>query len=293
MHLAPLRDDIILAFGLTLLETGRNSKDSFRDRETTPTILSTEPSTMSRPEILKRWYLHQRSKSPGDPGDKVLEAFRRKIHDISVIVSNFQQRFTQWYNNRKSRWGRLFGGRFDSVILDEKGAVARAMAYITLNPIRAGIVAEPAEYRWCGYAERMAKRKLQNSEKELAKCLQYELGLPNKSLVGAEKDVMKRVWDRFRECLLGHSSESRQIDVQTVADILNRNNKSLKLQWSQRLMLRARFATKGVAIGSQQFVEDVLSKQKNILQYRRVHRPNQVHAWDEIRCLKKHRTWIG
>ena len=124
-------------------------------------MISTEASLLSRPEILKRWYLHQRSKSPGDPGEKVLEAFRRKVHDISVIVSNFLQRFTQWYNNRKSRWGRLFGGRFDSVILDEKGAVARAMAYIILNPIRAGIVEEPAEYRRCGYAERMTKGKFE------------------------------------------------------------------------------------------------------------------------------------
>ncbi|NJL18862.1 MAG: hypothetical protein HC901_00610 [Bdellovibrionaceae bacterium] len=29
-------------------------------------------------------------------------------------------------------------------------------AYIDLNPVRAGLVDDPAEYRWCGYAEAMA-----------------------------------------------------------------------------------------------------------------------------------------
>jgi hypothetical protein len=38
-------------------------------------------------------------------------------------VGNFQQRFTQWHNKRKDRWGKLFGSRFDSVLLDEQGVL--------------------------------------------------------------------------------------------------------------------------------------------------------------------------
>ena len=102
-----------------------------------------KPSDMSREILLKRWQIYHRLKVAIDPGDEVLEGFREKIHDISLVVSNFQQRFTQWYNKRHNRWGRLFGGRFDSVIVDQDGALARMMAYITLNPVRAGIVADP------------------------------------------------------------------------------------------------------------------------------------------------------
>ena len=120
--------------------------------------------TMPREEVLQRWYLHQRSKSPGDPGDCVLEAFRLQIHDLSVIALNIPQRFTQWYNKRENRWGRLFSGRFNSVILDKDGTVAKVMDYITLNPVPAGIVDDPEDYRWCGYAERMTKGRLQKSE---------------------------------------------------------------------------------------------------------------------------------
>ena len=252
-----------------------------------------ESRDLSREEILERWQNRNRHKTDMDPGDEILEEYRDKIFDISYVVGNFQQRFTQWYNQRNMRWGKLFGGRFDSVILDENGTVARAMAYITLNPVRAGIVLEPADYRWCGYGERMAKGKLQVKELDLAKLLQRELGLPDSFFEGNEKAVMKALWDRFRECLLGHSSESRNMDRVTIADILNQNNKPLELEWSKRLMLKARFATKGVAIGSQQFVQDILNQQKGILGYKRKHRPHQVRAWDEIYCLKKHRVWVG
>ena len=252
-----------------------------------------EAATMPREKVLRRWYLHQRSKSPGDPGDHILEAFRMKIHDLSVIISNIQQRFTQWYNKRKNRWGRLFGGRFDSVILDQYGAVAKAMAYITLNPVRAEIVDDPAEYRWSGYGERMAKGKLHESEIALAKLIQRELGLPEQVLNGFERDVMKRVWVRFRECLLGHAVERNGIDRQTVAEKLNQANKPLELTWSQRLMLKAHFTTKGVAIGSKQYVEDMLIRHADFLGYRKKHSPEQARAWDEVYCLKKHRVWIG
>ena len=252
-----------------------------------------EAALMPREEVLRRWYLHQRSKSPGDPGDKVLEAFCLKIHDLSVILSNIQQRFTQWYNKRRDRWGRLFGGRFDNVILEQNGAVAKAMAYITLNPARAGIVDDPAEYRWSGYGERMAKGKLQENEIELAKLVQRELGLPEQSLSGDESEVMKRVWERFRECLLGHSVERQGINRKSVAEKLNHANKSLNLTWSQRFMLKTRFATKGVAIGSKQFVEDILIGYADVLGYRKKHTPEQARAWDDVYCLKKHRTWMG
>ncbi len=55
--------------------------------------------------------------------------FREKIHDISLVVGNVQQRFTQWFNKRNDRWGKLFGGRFDSVLVDQNCAIAKMMAY--------------------------------------------------------------------------------------------------------------------------------------------------------------------
>lgn len=156
---------------------------------------------MSQAEVLRRWQeadLVVNRPVLDHPGKETLDAHRERIHDINFIVGNFQQRFTQWYNKRNDRWGKLFGGRFDSVLLDEQGAVARVMAYITLNAVRAWIVDDPAEYRWSGYAERMAKGQLRENDRDLALYLQRELGMSDGMLQGPDKAVMRRVWKRFR-----------------------------------------------------------------------------------------------
>jgi hypothetical protein len=80
------------------------------------------------------------------------------------------------------------------VLLDEQGAVARVMAYVTLNAVGARLVDDPAEYRWCGYAERMAKGELRENDRELAVYLQRELGMSDSMLHGSDKAVMARVW---------------------------------------------------------------------------------------------------
>jgi hypothetical protein len=41
-----------------------------------------------------------------------------------------------------------------------KPTLALMAAYIDLNPVRAGIVADPKHYRWCGYAEAVAGIKM-------------------------------------------------------------------------------------------------------------------------------------
>ncbi len=251
-----------------------------------------ESSEMSRQELLVRWQKYYRLKPSINQGDDDLEVFRNKIHDISLVVGNFQQRFTQWFNKRNNRWGKLFGGRFDSVIVDANCAIAKMMAYITLNPVRAGIAIEPAGYKWSGYAERMALGKLQKNDREIVSYLVRELGLPEDFLVGKDKRVLNRIWDRFRDYLLGHSSKNREADMATIGELLELADMPLKLEWPNRMMLRVRFATKGVAIGSKSFVADVLKNQKEILGYRRDHHPVNPRAWDEIYCLKKHRTWV-
>jgi REP element-mobilizing transposase RayT len=179
---------------------------------------------MSRAEVLRRWQEAEvavNRPGPDDPSEETLDAHRRKIHDISFVVGNFQQRFTQWYNKCNERWGKLFGGRFDSVLLDEQGAVARVMAYITLNAVRARLVDDPAEYQWCGYAERMAKEQLRDNDRDLAVYLQRELGMSDGMVQGTNKAVMKRVWKRFRERLLGSRVRRGDGSRETIAALLD------------------------------------------------------------------------
>jgi hypothetical protein len=48
------------------------------------------------------------------------------------------------------RYGVLWAERFKSVLLEGGEAVAAVAAYIELNPVRAGLCADPKDYRYCG-----------------------------------------------------------------------------------------------------------------------------------------------
>ena len=76
-----------------------------------------------------------------------------RMHDLSEFMNGLLKRFTRWFNRHHQRTGTLWEDRFKSVIV-ESGIPARAVAaYIDLNPVRAGMVKDPADYRWSSYGE--------------------------------------------------------------------------------------------------------------------------------------------
>jgi len=91
-------------------------------------------------------------------GGEDAEAIRRKLlarmGDVSEFMKAVKQRFSVWYNRSHQRYGTLWAERFKSVLVEGKGNPLQTMAaYIDLNPVRAGLVEDPKDYRFCGYAE--------------------------------------------------------------------------------------------------------------------------------------------
>ena len=80
-----------------------------------------------------------------------------RLFRLDEFVKALKQRFAQWYNRRHQRTGVFWEGRYRCVIVENAGAALRTMAcYIDLNPVRAGIVGDPGDYRWSGYGEAMS-----------------------------------------------------------------------------------------------------------------------------------------
>jgi len=59
--------------------------------------------------------------------------------------------FVRRFNPATSRYGHLWEGRYRSAIIEQSFYFLRCMAYVDLNPVRARIVASPADYPWCGH----------------------------------------------------------------------------------------------------------------------------------------------
>jgi len=82
-----------------------------------------------------------------------------RMGEVSEFMKTLKQRFTIWYNHRHGRYGPLWSDRFKSVLVEGRGNPLQTMAaYIDLNPVRAGLVTDPKDYRFCGYAEAVAGR---------------------------------------------------------------------------------------------------------------------------------------
>lgn len=76
------------------------------------------------------------------------EHYRRRLFDVSEYMRNVQAGFARWYNRNYKRRGHFWGDRFKSVYLADTQAVLDCMLYVELNPVRGGLVDRPEE--WTG-----------------------------------------------------------------------------------------------------------------------------------------------
>ena len=74
--------------------------------------------------------------------------FHRRLFDVSELMRNIQQSYTKWYNRRNARRGSFWAERFGSSLLADSEAVMEALLYVELNPVRAGLVEVPEQWRW-------------------------------------------------------------------------------------------------------------------------------------------------
>jgi REP element-mobilizing transposase RayT len=197
-----------------------------------------------------------------------------QMWDVSTYMKHLKQRFTQWYNRRAARKGTLWEERFKSLMVQgQRGALAKVAAYIDLNPIRARIVDDPKDYRWCGYAAAVAgKRAARDGVTTLLNTGQ------GRDVTATEALRLYRLWifgEGQVEGVEGPGSEpiragfSRE-QVETVIAQQGR------LPWSEFVRCRVRYFTDGAAIGSKDWIQGVLAEHQARFDYKRERSPCAV-----------------
>jgi putative transposase len=89
------------------------------------------------------------------------EGIRRRLKarmgDVSVFMREVKTRFTFWYNEKHGTVGTFWAERFRSVVVEADTEAQRMVAaYIDLNPVRAGLVGDSADYGFSGFGEACA-----------------------------------------------------------------------------------------------------------------------------------------
>jgi putative transposase len=196
--------------------------------------------------------------------------FTYRMHDLSEFMKTLLQRFTRWFNRTHHRSGTLWEERFKSVIV-ESGIAARTMAaYIDLNPVRAGMVADPADYRWSSYGEALgggAKGNGKKAREGLVRAWFCDQGVGFESGKWLE---VSRLYRRLMGLALGRKpgrAEGRQSQAATAvtkntAKLLeSRGNETVlkDLGMAKMLRCRVRYFTDGAVIGSREFVNEAFA----------------------------------
>ena len=70
---------------------------------------------------------------------------------IPQMMQAVGRRYVRTYNLRHARTGTLWEGRYKSTLIQAERYLLACMVYIDLNPVRAGMVVDPANYPWCSY----------------------------------------------------------------------------------------------------------------------------------------------
>lgn len=66
--------------------------------------------------------------------------------------------YVRYFNDRHGRTGTLWEGRYRSSLIETDSYLLACMAYIDLNPVRAGMVSDPAEFPWSSHRHYIGQR---------------------------------------------------------------------------------------------------------------------------------------
>ena len=124
---------------------------------------------------------------------------------LSKAMQSLLYRYAHYYNRRYRKNGHLFQGRYKAILCDRDSYLMELIRYLHLNPVRAGMVSDPARYRWSSHGEYLRGR----TERGIA----VEEGL---KLWGTQRGQAIRAYQRFvRDGLeAGHQKEYYQVKEQ-------------------------------------------------------------------------------
>jgi REP element-mobilizing transposase RayT len=208
--------------------------------------------------------------------EAILETFRRRFCDLSIFVKELKERFSRWFNKHHGRRGTLWMDRFKSVLVEDGEALRTMALYIDLNPVRAGLVEDPKDYRWTGYGEatggsKRARRGLCKvmeapmdswEEKrggltpaEAYRCWLFGEGIEVGS--GADEKVERSALQASGRLKLALPVKKKGFSKERVEAVLKAGG---KLSRAELLRCQVRWFSDGVAIGSKGFVEGIFSR---------------------------------
>ncbi len=172
----------------------------------------------------------------------LLASFTRRMWSLSNFMKSLKQRFSSYYNRTHQRSGTLWEERFRSVIVEGEETTLMTMAlYIDLNPIRAGLTTELADFRFCGYAEAVSGGERARD------------GI--RSLMSQRPNSWRIVHAEYRRLLYATGEETSVRQGFTRDEVLEVATQKGEIPTGAALRKRIRYLSEGVIVGRRAFID--------------------------------------
>jgi len=123
--------------------------------------------------------------------------------NIIAIMRHINGAYTTYFNLKRNRTGHLLQGRYKAILVDVDEYAEELSRYIHLNPVRAGVVARPEEYRWSSYQAYIGQRKGEE-------WLHQDLVL---GFFGNTQSKARENYRKFVETAIGQKNENPWINI--------------------------------------------------------------------------------
>jgi putative transposase len=211
--------------------------------------------------------------------DGLIPSLREKLSSLSEFIREIKVGFARFYNRRHNRRGYFWGDRFKSVIVENGETLINCLAYIDLNPLRAGLVKRPEEYRWNSIGYHLQTNNRDNF-------LSTDFGLKEFN-VKSKKERIKRYRRYVYEA--GALSQPEKGNVKVIEDkvLEKERRREFELSKSDRFRYRTRYFTDSGIIESKEFVSANYQRFKNSFYSKEEKKPKPIKGLDGMYSLKR------
>ena len=243
-------------------------------------------------ELLEQELAELRQRGDTQAAEALKQRVGERMFDLSQFMKTFKQRFSRWYNPAHGRTGTLWEQRYKSILVEGTGlALGVVAAYVDLNPVRAGLVSDPKDYRWCGYGEALSGGS--KAKEGIRRMMTGALG---------EAVTFKEAAAEYQELLFGPKPEGGAETAEgrgaphprSAAELAELEQAEARLPIADYLRMRVRYFSDGVAVGSRDFVNRVFTAYRDRFSAKRKDGARQLRLVDseELYALRNLRRKV-
>jgi REP element-mobilizing transposase RayT len=225
-------------------------------------------------ERLEEWFPEGREIS-----DKTVATFRTRWSSLSKFVKDIKQGFTRFYNKRHGRKGYFWGDRFKSLIVQNGRSLVNLLAYVDLNPVRAGIVKRPEEYRWCSLGYHVQTGNKDN-------LLSIDFGMKEWDEFDPS-EIVRKYRQFVYETGAVNTGKGKPMDPKVVA---KERKKNFQLKRLELFCYRTRYFSDAGILGSKEFVQEVFDQVKHLLASKDERKFTSLGGADGVYSMKRLRV---